>query len=107
MSMEKFPLGDNSQKETEKNEILLKNLYNMLERASQEARKTGNLVSFMNSLADFALNLERKYPDARSRRLWHLLAHSTPGPEYINNMEDYPGEDSIARFIERLKPKEI
>ena len=101
--MEQLP-NNNFQKETiDSNEILLKHLYDTLGQAMQEARKTDNLVGFMDSLADFASNLEQKYPDTQSRRLWHLLAYSTPKPEDANNMEDYQGEDSIIRFIEGLK----
>ena len=98
--MEQLPLSDNSQKEKmESDEAHLKNLHDML---SQAMKKSGNVEKLYNSISEFALGLEKKHPDARSRRLWHLLIFSTPLPGMNMNMEDYPGEDSIVRFIEGL-----
>jgi hypothetical protein len=87
------------QKNTEDSDAFLKNLSNTLHRAYEKAESR---VTLYKLVSDFALGLEEKYPDARSRRLWHLLVMSTPPQGAPMNIEDYPGEDSIVRFIEKL-----
>ena len=47
---------------------------------------------------EFARELDKKYPDARQRTLFHLIIGGTP-PKGSSD-EDYEGEDSIGRFIE-------
>ncbi|MFH1178570.1 MAG: hypothetical protein V1711_02530 [bacterium] len=97
--MEQFP-----QEKARNNDALLKNLSDILLKA---VKKTEDVETFHDSIVEFALGLGKKYPDARSRRLWHLLIGSTPPPGIDMNMEDYPGNDSIVRFIEGLNPAKI
>ena len=100
MFMEQFPLNGKPKKEgAENNDVLLKHLHDALLQAFE---KSESAMKLHDSITDFALGLEQKYPDARSRRLWHLLVSSTPSPDAEMNMEDYGGEDSIVRFIEGL-----
>jgi len=86
------------------NEDFLKNLSNTLSQAYKNAE---DMVKLYDSVRNFALGLEQKYPDVRSRRLFHLLIRSTPQSGINMNMEDYPGEDSIVRFIEGLQSAEV
>ena len=99
--MERLPDGHSNEK-SKIDEVFLKNLQDVL---SQAYRKSESRIALYKSVSEFALGLEKKYPDARSRRLWHLLIGSTPKPEDENNVKDYPGDDSIIRFIERLNPE--
>lgn len=51
-------------------------------------------------LVDRALLLKEQYPDAQGYRLFHILLGSTP-PEGTKNI-DFPGEDSVLAFLEKL-----
>jgi len=55
-----------------------------------------------NEIEDFAVRLEKKYPDVRSRVLWNLLVGNSLEPGENATMEDYPGEDSVLNFVKRL-----
>ena len=107
--MEQSPDNHKPQKERLHSEgEFLKNLRDTLNRVFEKVGKTGKVESKMalyEFVSNFALGLEQKYPDARSRRLWHLLVMSTPPPGANINIEDYPGEDSIVQFIEKLNPE--
>jgi hypothetical protein len=103
--MEKQPNTHNDQEGHAKNDAtLLEDLQTVLLRAYEKAE---NRKVLMSSRFDFAQSLQEKYPDTFSRRLWHLLIGSSPPPEIEKNMSmaDYPGEDSIVRFIEGLDPE--
>jgi|GEM_PF-3556151 len=103
--MEQMPTTPSSQEEPVKNnEVFLKNLHDILSQAFENAE---DIMVFYHAVTDFALGLEEKYPDARSRILFHLLIGSTPTPGVDMNMEDYTGEDSIVRFIEGLQSAEV
>jgi len=52
-------------------------------------------------LAEFGRKLTEKYPDCRNYILFHVLISSTP-PSNATIKEDFPGEDSIIKFIENL-----
>jgi hypothetical protein len=103
--MEQMPNAPTSpqEKPAKNNEAFIKNLHDILSQAYKNAE---DMMKLYASVSNFASGLEQKYPDARSRRLFHLLISSTPGPE-DNNMEDYPGEDSIVRFIEGLQSAKV
>ena len=51
-------------------------------------------------IIEFTERIKDKYPDYRDYELYHLLIGSTPGgklPKF-----DFPGENSIEKFIESL-----
>lgn len=56
-------------------------------------------ISFYNKCADFSRKIRQKYPDAETYQLFHLLAGSTFDKDDAPNF-DFPGEDSIEKFIE-------
>lgn len=45
--------------------------------------------------------LTKKYPDAYRHLWYHAMSMSTP-PEEVTITDDFPGEDSIERFLESL-----
>jgi hypothetical protein len=53
-------------------------------------------------IADYADRLRAKYPDPTAYRLFHILGFSTPDPSISFTNFDFPGEDSVQAFIERL-----
>lgn len=55
---------------------------------------------FHDEMADFANQLLAKYPDAREYRMFHVLISSTPRKNEVFQKFDFPGEDSIAKFLE-------
>jgi len=101
--MEKFP-----ESIPEENEDLLKRLSIIRLGAYEKAKNEGfeKHMELEKAVSKFARDLEQKYPDAHSRRLWHLLIGSTLPPGMEMGMEDYPGEDSIIQFIEGLASTE-
>jgi len=95
--VERLPLDTNPEEGND--DVFLKHLSDILAHAFEKAK---DRLKLYETTSNFARDLERKYPDAHSRRLWHLLIGSSPMPGMEMNMEDYPGEDSIVQFIEGL-----
>lgn len=54
-----------------------------------------------NRSAEFARELQKKYPDYKRYRVWHVLIGSTPDESGIIE-EDFPGEDSVIDFLEKV-----
>lgn len=54
------------------------------------------------SMTEFVEKLQAKYPDYQNYKIYHFLIGSTfPGGAELNE-EDFPGEDSIANFLNKL-----
>ena len=46
--------------------------------------------------------LEGKYPDAREYALFNLLTANSPESDYVYSKFDFPGDDSVEKFIRDL-----
>ena len=59
--------------------------------------RSRDILFFHDKLVNKARNLQAKYPDYEDYELYHLLIGSTvyDRPEF-----DFPGEDSVQKFIE-------
>ena len=60
-----------------------------------------NIEEMHNRIAEFGYKLMDKYSDCRNYILFHVLIGSTP-PSNATIKEDFPGEDSIIKFIKNL-----
>ena len=62
---------------------------------------------FHEKMVAFAEQLREHYPDSYSKyRLYHTLIQSTPKAENPPTMFDFPGNDSIEKFInEQHQPR--
>lgn len=58
-----------------------------------------NILDQHEQLVAFAKYLQNKYPNARDYLLFHTLIGSTPRPGHGNALVDFPGEDSIEKFV--------
>lgn len=56
-------------------------------------------IDFYERCFNLAEKIKLRYPDFTSRRFYHLLAGSTIKEGSPVNDDDFPGEDSIADFI--------
>jgi len=61
-------------------------------------RKDG--LAFYEAMVDKAVQLKSKYHDFNKYRLYHLLISSTPAEGQTFSEFDFPGEDSIIKFLE-------
>lgn len=57
-----------------------------------------DLAAYAEALAQVAKDLAARYPDHQLRKIWHILARSTPGPEATIE-EDFPGADAVLPFL--------
>ncbi len=54
-------------------------------------------------ITEFAQKLQREYPEEFSNYLlYHLVANSTPNKQNPPALFDFPGENSVQKFIEEL-----
>lgn len=60
-----------------------------------------DLAAYAEALAQVAKDLARRYPDHMLRKIWHILARSTPGPEATID-EDFPGDDAALPFLRKI-----
>jgi hypothetical protein len=59
--------------------------------------------AFAERQVAFAQQLKAKYPDCARRRAYHALAGSTVWEGAADTIEeDFPGEDSVAEFLQSL-----
>ena len=63
--------------------------------------KRKNVFEMHNKIAEFGYKLMDKYPDCQKYILFHVLIGSTPPPSAVSK-DDFPGEDSIIKFVENL-----
>lgn len=68
-----------------------------------EAVKKRGIVEAFGKIAEKSADLDRKYHDKDvTKHVWyHALAGSTP-PDHADILEDFPGEDSVEKFLEDL-----
>ena len=52
--------------------------------------------------AEFANKLKEKYPDYKRMHVWYVLVGGTPEERFGILEEDFPGEDSVVAFLERI-----
>ncbi len=63
-------------------------------------------VELLRKTHEFSLRLREKYPDYAERRAYHVLAGTRPRPDARIIEEDFPGDDSVIRFLESLAGEE-
>jgi len=51
---------------------------------------------------EYTDEIKKKYPDYSKYRLWHLVIFSTIGKSMEITHFDFPGDDSVERFIKSL-----
>ena len=77
-----------------------KNYNKILELKSKWEEILSNSFEYYEKMADFTDQLKKKYPgEVEKCRLFHLLAGSSPGDNFISNRFDFDGDDSIEDFI--------
>jgi hypothetical protein len=64
--------------------------------------RVGNVGEFMARIVARSQELKDKYPDAAHRRAYHSLIGSTLMNEPGIIEEDFPGDDSVITFLEKL-----
>jgi len=94
---------DEKNSETEKINILKTKISNFLHILCSKKDAAG-LDEFLQRQAEFVDNLKKKYSDCEKYRLYHLFIGSTPWEDCPKF--DFPGEDSVEKFIESLEIKE-
>ncbi len=94
---------DEKNLETEKINILKTKISNFLHILCSKKDVAG-LDEFLQRQTEFVDNLKKKYPDCEKYRFYHLFVGSTPWEDCPKF--DFPGEDSIEKFIESLEIKE-
>lgn len=55
------------------------------------------------------MQIKKRYPDSRRYRIFHILIGSGIPEDFPKNEiieEDFPGEDSVEKFLESLISKE-
>lgn len=63
-----------------------------------------NLQEVYGKTAVFGNSLRERYKDCQDYRLFHVIASSgVPTPDYIYPKFDFPGDDSVEKFIESLE----
>lgn len=60
-----------------------------------------NMIGIYQKTCDFACELQKKYPDFQTYRLYHLLVMSTVGEGDCDKF-DFPRNDSVEKFIDKL-----
>ncbi len=63
-------------------------------------------VELLRKTHEFSLRLREKYPDYADRRAYHVLAGGRPRPGMRVIEEDFPGDDSVIRYLESLAGEE-
>src|SRR5689334_10229432 len=66
----------------------------------------GRLEEFMEEIDTFAKKLRAKYSNFHRYHLFHMLMGSTIEPKY-DIEEDFPGEDSVEKFLHYLYEKYV
>ena len=75
------------------------------EKLTELKRKCGEIFQeydkfeFNDAVVDFTKLLREKYTNLEGCRLYHLLIGSSINPEKKVEQFDFPGEDSIEKFI--------
>lgn len=95
--MEKLPKFEYQYSGNE--ELLLAELHSIKYARANTPQKR---LRWFTDMPRFAKSLEARHPDARNYRLFHLLIDSTPSPGTITHF-DFPGDDSIEKFIREYK----
>lgn len=89
-------------------EELYRAYHDRFEVLMKKVTKDKQIEPFMNDLVVKSKELIEKYPDYMDYALWHVMASSTIGfrRDRIKD-DDFPGKDSIAKFIGELEYKYI
>lgn len=105
--MEKIPPPEQNKKEQELNEI--RERFPLPPGHEQDAEKVKELHDIIlkasksdeaiRTLLNFAISLDKKYPDARKYCLFHVISGSTM---VETSKFDFEGEDSIEKFLKSL-----
>ncbi len=93
--MEKREPENSENKEISQEEKIEKIRFLLLELVEKDA------YFITNKIAEFAKNLQKKYPDYHDYRLYCILVGSTP----MNGCSkfDFQGDDSVEFFLESLQ----
>lgn len=61
-------------------------------------------IQLSDRVVPFAQHLQKSYPDYLRWRAYHALARSTILPEHEADVieDDFPGDDSIVKFLQSL-----
>ena len=70
-----------------------------------ETTSTENVIKIMDEIAEFQRRLVKKYPRAMDYALLHALIGSTLIKKGIYTYEDFPGDDSVEKFMNDLAEK--
>lgn len=68
------------------------------ELAEKKALVYGDMEKY-EMLVEFASGLKARYPDFLDYDMFHFLAGSTPMPDRMPTKIDFPGEDSVEKFL--------
>ena len=60
---------------------------------------------FQIELIEYVAYLRRKYADAEKYAMFHVLGGSSIDPKIGVTNEDFPGDDSVEGFLEKLAEK--
>lgn len=90
-------MENESQNEKER-EAILEYVRGLL---SQVYRDRQRLSAAHESILAQAQFLRQKYPDYEAYRMYHLLIQSSPHEERLKFL-DFPGEDSVVKYLESL-----
>ncbi len=88
----------------ESEEEIVQRLHELKMRAYRGAKDS--IALHKDTIFPFAIMLKEKHPDYYSCRLYHLLIGSSIPPDLKITRFDFPGEDSIQKFIENLSPEQ-
>ncbi len=69
--------------------------------AAIEQKGGEEFAAYAEALNETARDLAARYPDHALRKIWHVIAASTPGPEATIE-EDFPGEDAVLPFLRKI-----
>lgn len=72
-----------------------------LAEAAIEQKGHEDFTAYVEVLGKTARDLAARYPDHMLRKIWHVIAASTPGPEATIE-EDFPGEDAVLPFLRKI-----
>lgn len=99
MDIDKPPKQNSPEKEKELRAILGKIQEKVI---NQDDMTFQGLTKLQKELSDRATYLIKKYPNSRDHLMFHVLTGSTmiPGGPAIS--EDFPGDDSVEKFIKDL-----
>ena len=92
----------------EKDETLrnvLRNILTTLTDAGTKSRNWDKISDFQSEIVTRVANLRSKYSNAENYTAFHTLMLSGVRPNSNNVNKDFPGDDSVEKFIDYLAEK--